>query len=101
QWIDQYLRRELTEEQAIAFEARLREDPELLEEVMLRKDIVVGIRVAEHRLMRARLEQIRRSVEKGQNIPTPTASRQKHLLYLTAAVAGLSVLGLLLYYLLF
>jgi anti-sigma factor RsiW len=56
QKIDRYLRREMAAQEMEAFEQRMQQEPELVEEMILRRDIILGIRAAEH-------EHIRRSLE--------------------------------------
>ena len=55
QLIDSYLRRELHGEKRKAFEKRLQNEQDLLDELYLRKDIMVGIQVAEQKAFRKML----------------------------------------------
>ncbi|MFW5658962.1 MAG: hypothetical protein ACOCZ8_03155 [Bacteroidota bacterium] len=55
QLIDSYLRRELHGPKRKAFEERLQNEPDLVEELYLRKDIAVGIQVAEQKAFRKML----------------------------------------------
>jgi anti-sigma factor RsiW len=89
-WIDQYLRKELSAEDAAAIEARMQADPDFLQEVVLRRDIVVGIRVAEDRQLRERLEHIRTAVEQGKTPPSASGKRRPTWL-LPSVVVGISL----------
>ncbi len=55
QLIDSYLRRELHGPKRKAFEERLQNEPDLVDELYLRKDIMVGIQVAEQKAFRKML----------------------------------------------
>ncbi|MBX3101855.1 MAG: hypothetical protein KF690_05055 [Bacteroidetes bacterium] len=88
-WIDQYLKRQLSPDENQRFESRMQNDPDFLQEVILRKDIVVGIRVAEDRQLRERLEHIRLSVEKGEPVrPQGRTSSRRLVLWLVAAATA-------------
>jgi anti-sigma factor RsiW len=92
-WIDQYLRKELSAEDAAALEARMQADPDFLQEVALRRDIVVGIRVAEDRQFRERLEHISIAVEQG-NVPMPRRKgRSPRVLWAGLIVGGAVVVA--------
>lgn len=90
-WIDQYLRKELSAEDAAAIEARMQADPDFLQEVALRRDIVVGIRVAEDRQFRERLEHISIAVEQGK-APLPRQQGRSHKLLRAGLIVGGAVL---------
>jgi len=55
--IDRYLRRELNTTDETGFEQRMARDAVLFEEVQLRRDIILGIRVAERKAIRTLLDQ--------------------------------------------
>lgn len=97
QWIDQYLRKELSPDEVQRFEARMQTDADFLEEVMLRKDIIVGIRAAEHQLLRERLDRIRQSVDQNKPMPQDLGRKKGNKLYLILAIAGAAVAALVVY----
>jgi hypothetical protein len=79
-WIDQYLRRELSPQATEQFEQRMRDDADFLNEVILRRDIIVGIRVAEDRLLRERLEHISQAASRGEAIPSRSKTHNPRIL---------------------
>lgn len=82
QLIDQYLRRELSETEAKTFEARMDRDPELVEEVLLRRDIIIGIKAAEERAIRKLLDKTEDLVAARMNSNGGNVHRQRTRLLL-------------------
>ena len=56
--IDRYLLKEMTPDEKDAFEERLIAEPGLVEELQMRCDIIVGIRVSERRAITERLSKV-------------------------------------------
>lgn len=99
--IDRFLRREMTEEERKAFEKRIENEPDLVEEVLLRRDIMVGIKIAEHESLHKLMDGIARKVEQEQGLDEPNDPRKppKTLYWILGGVAAVGVL-ILLYFLL-
>jgi len=56
--IDRYLLKEMSQDEKDAFEERLLAEPGLVEELQMRCDIIVGIRVSERRAITERLSKV-------------------------------------------
>lgn len=54
--MDKYLRKELSDAEKASFEQHLTQNPQLQNELALRRDIIIGIHAAENRTIRKRLE---------------------------------------------
>jgi hypothetical protein len=55
---DRYLFRQMEAQELAAFEERLLNEPGLMEELQVRTDLIIGIRVAEHRAIKKRLSKL-------------------------------------------
>ncbi len=58
QLIDRFLRHEMTQEERASFESMVEGDELVRDEVMLRKDIIVGIQAAERQMLKDRLTRV-------------------------------------------
>jgi anti-sigma factor RsiW len=94
--MDAYLRGEMSPEKLKAFENRMAREPELWEEVSLRRDIIIGIRAAEHKHIRRLLDNphlVQQSATaNGQHRTTQPGSKRVPLwVWLVAAAIGAAV----------
>lgn len=56
--LDRFLRQEMAADEHRAFEDLLAREPELQDELLLRRDIIVGIRAAERQMLKDRLDRV-------------------------------------------
>ena len=93
--IDRFLRHEMTQEERVAFESMVERDELIREEVMLRKDIIVGIQAAERQMLKDRLTRVvGQKVTKNARTTRDEQSQIKR--YRGAVIIGFAIAGLLL-----
>lgn len=90
--IDRFLRREMDDKELQRFKRRIEEEPALVEEILLRKDIILGIRAAEHKSLRELME--RADPEGTQLSESREESPASFRRYLFIMLAVLVLLGL-------
>jgi hypothetical protein len=97
--IDRYLRREMSPEEILDFEVQIVNHPALMEELTLRRDIIIGIEAAERKALRRLLESAVQIDQDG-NIMQGSDKRNVFIRHWALIVSGV-ILGLVLGYLLY
>lgn len=90
--IDRFLRQEMTPPERATFEQLIESDPVIREEIILRKDIIIGIKAAEREILKQKLD---RAID-GKTPLRPhqhaEAIWRRYRVWIVAGAAGIALL---------